>query len=460
MAREVDDYEPAVAVVHLAMPGVAFADRGKARAELPPGVLAALARPVDRVTAAWSRQRRAEHRDAAAAERRADTLARARRASRPSVLAAVYDALADAYAKAAGGVGMATARMIYYVVRVPVLEATGRATLGYDYFSRLLVEYMRENPETTAGWLVAYDNRGELIEPHTGHRVGLGTVDLLAHRDLWSDGRVPGVGAPLADPRVPTVGPRLRYAAVLFCEKAGLLHVLQHAGIDRRYDLALMSTKGMPTTAGRDVVAAATAAGVPTLVMRDFDKSGFSIARTLSASNGRYEFDRTPDVRDLGLRLADARAYGLESEPVETAGNDPRPNMRANGATEEEADFIAGELRFASKGGGVTGRWHGRRIELNAFRSDALVRWVEAKLAEQGIAKVVPPADVLADAYRRALASKFLNERMPAAVRRAVRDAASAGVPRDLEARVRRHLAGDAAIPWDEAVSAVVEAAL
>ena len=453
-AAEADDWQPVVVAAHLAMPGVAFADRGKSRAMLPPTVAGKLRELTAKVTAAWTKQVKAEERAAEARERRADALARRRPAGCQTAKDAVYEHLADAYAKAAGGVGMATLRMIYYAVRVPVLAATGKATLGYGHFGRLVVDYMREHAGATAGWLVAYDNRGEIVEPHTGRRVGLGTLDLMRHRDAWTADDVPGVAVPKLAAGLPTVGPRLRYGGVLFVEKAGLLNVLQHAGVDRRYDLALMSTKGMPTTAGRDVAAAATAAGVPTFVVRDFDKSGFSIAATLAGSNDRYEYDRPPDVTDLGLRLADAETHGLESEPVETVGDDPRPNMLDNGATEEEADFIAGTPAEVRNGGRPTTRWGGRRVELNAFTSDALVAWIEGKLNGCGVGKVVPGDDVLADAYRRAAAAHVLNARMSAAVRRAEREAARLAVPGDLDARVRRRLAADPTLPWDAAVSA------
>ena len=460
--QEADDFQPVAVVAHLAMPGVAFADRGKARAELPAAVTADLNALVAKVTKPWAKQVKAEQRDADAAERRRDALTRSRRAARPSITSAVFEVLADAYAKAAGNVGMATQRNVYYVVRVPVLEATGRAVLNYGTFTALLSRYLRENPETTAEWLVAYDDRGELIEPHTGKRVGLGTIHLMEHRRQWTGAGVPAVAsAPPLKSLLPTVGPQLRYGAMLFCEKAGLLHVLQHSGIDRRYDLALMSTKGMPTVAGRDLVAAATATGVPTLTIRDFDKSGFSIARTLSRSNARYTFGERPDVRHLGLRLDDARAWGLESEPAVLKGGDPRPNLIKNGATAEEADYIAGRRMVATgKNGRQVQSYHGRRVELNAFTSDALVRWLEEKLAGQGIAKVVPDAGVLADAYRRAAATHLLNDARPKAVKRAVRKADALAVPPDLEARVRRHLEANPTTPWDAAVSAEARAAM
>jgi hypothetical protein len=90
---------------------------------------------------------------------------------------------------------------------------------------------------------------------------------------------------------------------------------------------------------------------------------------------------------DLGLRLADVRELGLESsaEAVFDRGRDSakRENLRLNGATREEVEFLLVQ-----------------RVELNALTSDQLVAFIEGKLAEHNIKKVIPDPDLLRDAYR------------------------------------------------------------
>ena len=151
-----------------------------------------------------------------------------------------------------------------------------------------------------------------------------------------------------------------------------------------RYDLAIMSTKGMSVTASRLLVDRLCAkSGVPLLVLHDFDKSGFSIVGTLQRDTRRYEFEHDINVIDLGLRIGDIE--GLETEMVYIQSPESaRWNLRDNGATEEEIDFLLDQ-----------------RVELNAFASDELVTWIEGKLEEHGITKVTPDDDTLADAYRR-----------------------------------------------------------
>ncbi len=161
--------------------------------------------------------------------------------------------------------------------------------------------------------------------------------------------------------------------------------LFQEVKLAKRYDIAIMSTKGMSVTASRELVDEICAGhDIPLLVLHDFDKSGFSIAGTLQRDTRRYQFKNDIRVIDLGLRLDDIE--GLETEAVYFKEHHAaRWNLRDNGATEEEIEFL---LR--------------RRVELNAFTSNDLVTWIEGKLNEHGITKVVPDDEALIDAYRRA----------------------------------------------------------
>src|SRR5262249_50266295 len=120
----------------------------------------------------------------------------------------------------------------------------------------------------------------------------------------------------------------------------------------------------------------------PLLVLHDLDKAGFSILGTLHRDTRRYRFNTSFKVIDLGLRLEDID--GLESEEV-AIERGAAYNLRKNGATEKEIAWLL----------------QGQRVELNAFASDELIAFIERKLAQHGIAKVIPDQDTLADAYRR-----------------------------------------------------------
>jgi hypothetical protein len=244
-----------------------------------------------------------------------------------------------------------------------------------------------------------------------------------------------------------TAGPANRYRFALFVEKEGFDALLQEIRLAEHYDLAVMSTKGMSVTAARKLVEQLSEAGVTILVLHDFDKSGFSIVHTLAASNGRYRYRTDPRVIDLGLRLDDVRRMGLASEQVDYRGDrDPRVNLRVSGATEEECNFL---VRRRPSGG-----WTGQRVELNAMGSSVFVAFLQRKLAEAGVQKVVPDAATLERAYRRATRLQHLEDAVAEVLRRD--DLPGVGpVPPDLTERVRARIAG-ADLSWDDALWQIV----
>ncbi len=124
-----------------------------------------------------------------------------------------------------------------------------------------------------------------------------------------------------------------------------------------------MSTKGMSVTAARRLVEDLSASGVRIFVLHDFDKSGFSILKTLRSDTRRYTFKTMPEVIDIGLRLEDVEAMGLQSEIVHYSGKiDPRINLRVNGATEAECGFLVKTSRSP---------WRGKRVPSNSVLCDS-----------------------------------------------------------------------------------------
>jgi hypothetical protein len=166
-----------------------------------------------------------------------------------------------------------------------------------------------------------------------------------------------------------TRGPADRYRFALFLEKEGFYPLLEAVQIAERYDIAIMSTKGMSVTAARKLVDEMSQHGVTVLVCHDFDKSGFSILHTLRTNTRRYTFHARPTVVDLGLRLADVQAMDLQSEPVSyPRGVDSGLNLRECGATEEESHFL---VQWDDDDG-----WIGQRVELNAMTSEQFLDWL------------------------------------------------------------------------------------
>lgn len=97
-----------------------------------------------------------------------------------------------------------------------------------------------------------------------------------------------------------------------------------------------------------------------------------------------------------------------------------------------------------------------QRVELNALTSGQLVAFIERKLAEHGISKVIPPTDLLGDAYRLSVQ----NARLEKIVEEAINDLDNEGdldAPVDLGERVAKYLEGHPESRWDEEVAAIAE---
>src|SRR4030095_3448270 len=225
----------------------------------------------------------------------------------------------------------AEARQVMYAARGDIQELTGK-TLDDQYFTQtLLPDYLIEFQNKTARWDVVFDDRGHFTEPHTELEIGLGTlgvrgylssIEFIAAIDRDKK-RAIQKGAttthadmtPSSPPLHSTSGPKNRFGAILFIEKEGFLPLFKAVRLAERYDIAIMSTKGMSNTAARRLVDSLCQRlkGVPLLIVRDFDKAGFSIASTLQNDTRRYGFKNRLVVHDLGLRLTDVGERGRDT---------------------------------------------------------------------------------------------------------------------------------------------------
>ncbi len=179
---------------------------------------------------------------------------------------------------------------------------------------------------------------------------------------------------------------------------------------------------------------------IPLFVLHDFDKAGFSILGTLQRDTERYYFRHRCRVIDLGLRLEDVEKLGLDAEASYDRGSEwsIKKNLRRNGATQEEIEFLLNE-----------------RVELNALPSDTLVEWIESKLKEHGVEKIVPDADFLIKAYRHTKAAQFAEENCENLIEEARQHGEEAEVPDDLADRVNKLLQENPELPWDKAIQEI-----
>ena len=215
---------------------------------MPDAVNEALFGLIKGVTKDWTKQKRAEIRDAQAALRRNAAMDRS---SKPvNQKDAAYAVMEASYLKASANDTLpANPRQIYYVARGPVEAACGQTITSKYFCQTLLPDFMAAYPDLTRNWKIAWDDRGHFREPHTGHEIGVGT---LAVQDYIADFHEPEIGdIEIADVEVATKGPAGRYGSILYIEKEGFDPIIEAAGIPERFDIAPMSFSSIPITSTR-----------------------------------------------------------------------------------------------------------------------------------------------------------------------------------------------------------------
>lgn len=453
--------EPLIMALHLAIPKVPWADRGKASVSLEGELAEAFIQTVEAATSKWCKLRKAEDRNQKRAERRQELLEKTARVTFRDV---AENAIPTAYHKAAGRYEIANARQIMYAARGPMQEKTDRQ-LNDQYFTQMLLpDFITSHPELTKDWDVVYDARGRMVEPHTDREVPCGTVAVREYMNEVHSFQAPWLDSIVLPELylcqgVETRGPMHRFGAVLFVEKEGFAPLFKAVKLAERFDLAIMSTKGVSVTAARNLVDdlaeyARKKLGhpLPLLLMLDFDKSGFTIRGTFTHASRRYEYRNELKIVDIGLRLADVKAMKLQSETVYVKGDDPRHNLLENGATEEEIAFLLSGPKDRK------GVW-GRRVELNSMTSDQFVSLVERKLIAAGVKKVIPSDDVLGAAYRQLYAESEFQRIFEEAGEEVIERARAAKVPGKLNRKMAAILKAEPHLPWDVALARIVAGA-
>jgi Topoisomerase 6 subunit A/Spo11, Toprim domain len=401
----------------------------------------ALVDAITGVTKKWTKQRKREERDRSAAVNRHYALTRYRMVS---IREAAWQVMQAAYMKASANNELfANARQIMYAARPKIAQLADRQLGGqFDkYFTQtLLPDYIAESRPAWAPKVV-FDARGHFAEPHgdTDSEIGLGTLEVRNYLAEVSGHKVLPPTFDVWEKCYPTCGPKNRFSALLFLEKEGFAPLLEQVKLAERYDLAVMSTKGMSVTAARELVQELCAThDVPLLVLHDFDISGFSIFGTLRSSTRRFTYGREFKVIDLGLRLADIE--GLEREAVHVPSPDKTADtLRRHGATQREIEILVG----------------GERVELNALASDELVALIERKLAKHRISKVIPDDTTLADAYRRMHKQAVIQDKIDELVEDLDEDEVK--VPAGLRQRIKKAIKLDPAQPWDAIMREIAE---
>ncbi len=120
--------------------------------------------------------------------------------------------------------------------------------------------------------------------------------------------------------------------------------------------------------------------------------------------------------------------------------------LRRHGATWEEVGFLTGDAN------GV----EARRVELNAMASRQFIDFVEAKLIEHGVQKVVPDIDTIEAHARRLIEQRLAREALDGFRDRIAKQAAATALPLDIEVQLRSYLARYPSLAWDDALAQII----
>ncbi|HKM55930.1 MAG TPA: ATP-binding protein [Isosphaeraceae bacterium] len=245
-------------------------------------------------------------------------------------------------------------RQVFYRVRPIVAEKTGQE-LGWTYFSQTLVrEYLKEFGDEPMAYR---DSRGTFYMPHGGASFPLGTMEVEKYDR-----------------------PSYLFNKVLVIEKEGFFEALKTDGWPERHDCALLTSKGQPTDAARDLIDLIGEAREPVQVflIHDCDAAGTIIFQSFQDETAARP-KRSLEIVNLGLDVKEARqlADGGIVQIENVSRNADQPVARYVNA--QDWDWL-----------------QSHRVELNALTTEAFIDWLDAKMGPYD-GKVIPPVDHMAD---------------------------------------------------------------
>jgi hypothetical protein len=357
----------------------------------------------------------------------------------PTIKDAVYLLLPDAYARVSdGGRYHANARQIMYEMRPDILRICGIDKFSDNTITQLYIpEFRDDHPELTADWKIAYDARGSLYEPHTGHTVALGTTAVGSYT-----ARTVSFQRAVDSSTTFDAQPEERFAGLLFVEKEGFTELVQSSGLLERFDLALASTKGMSTTAARTLIdeMAGRTAGFQVFVAADFDITGQTIRRTLTGDTGRFKFRNHVTAHHVAVTWEQAQRLDREgrSEPVVVDGdlNKKAATLRECGLSQEAIAFLITDAK---------------RVELNALRPAEFLDTLRAGIEAHAPIKVMPCSDTL----NRAYVEMALRKKLQATEAR-LRAEPEPTMPPDIMDTLRTEMMRKPDLSWDQVGSAAM----
>jgi DNA topoisomerase VI subunit B len=372
--------EPIVILVHLICPRPEFIDRGKrSLARTSPG-FDAMRDAVASITADWEKQRRAEERNQARAQKRIEQMRVENRAPEASLKELVLKHLPVVVHKISEGGRLSfTQRDVFYGVR-PLVQAEHEKSLSYSYFTSLITDYENEFGEIAG---MQREARGSIYHPHLRQEIPLCTETVAKyHRPFWT------------------------FNKMVYIEKAGTQQNLIETGWPEEFDCAIASVAGFTTRAIKDLVDLLAQSTEPVTVfcVHDADAAGTMIWHTLQ-NETKARGARKIEVVNLGIEPWEGVEMGLEieeAEPIE------RRRSVAPYVDDHDQEWRAW---LNDRNCDSWSEWLQRyRIELNAMAPAQRIAWITEKIEKHPPRKVVPPHQVLHEKRQSAAREVIIEE--------------------------------------------------
>lgn len=349
--------------------------------------------------------------------------------ARMTVKDVMLGSMRESIAKASGnGEYLFSQRQLFYAVRPHVILLAGKEP-DYNYFCKVLTDYENGMGEIEG---LYRDPRGVLYHPHTGEEIPIGTLAVNSYeRPEWT------------------------FNKILYSEKEGFFTILKKVKFPERFDCALLTSKGYASRAVKDLfdLLGETDEEIQFFCIHDADSAGTKIFETLSAATRSHRGTRVT-VTNLGLDPWEALEMGLEVEKV--AESDRKRPV---------AEYVDRNQISPSSYGYTEYDWNDwlqyYRVELNAMTTPQFLEWLESKMEQYGVGKVVPTEDVLQSEYEKTqeslVRSKLLESVLAEVgfeemVANAVNELGSAGDMTELIENVRKGLTDNMEAHWSSVV--------
>jgi hypothetical protein len=248
-------------------------------------------------------------------------------------------------------------RQVYYRMRPIVMDQAGVILRWGNFSQKLVRRYLREHGDEPMAYR---DSRGTFYIPHIGESFPLGTLEVERFER-----------------------PKYTFNKILVIEKEGYFEALKADGWPERHDCALLTSKGQPTDAARDLIDLIGESDEPVRVflIHDGDAAGTIIFQSFQDETEARP-KRSIDIVNLGLDVEEA--MGLASEglvDIEDARYEKKQPV-ARYVKPHQAEWL-----------------QTHRVELNAFTTAAFINWLDEKMRPYK-GKVVPPIEHMAGHLR------------------------------------------------------------